>query len=58
MRSTLDRVYKEESTGTELKSKFMVYTEIPVDQLTIVLQSPDMMARCDVIALLYENERD
>lgn len=36
----------------------MVYTEVPVDQLTIFLQSPDMMARCDVIALLYENERD
>ena len=36
----------------------MVYTEIPADMLTSVLASPEKMARCDVIALLYENERD
>ena len=36
----------------------MIYTEIPADLLNNVLQNAEMMAKCDVIALLYENDLD
>ena len=36
----------------------MVYTVVPAEMLQKVLGTPELMARCDVLALFYENERD
>jgi len=38
--------------------KFIIYTEIPDDQILEVLGDPELMSKCDCIALLFENERD
>lgn len=38
--------------------KFIIYTEIPDDQILEVLGDQELMSKCDCIALLYENERD
>lgn len=38
--------------------KFIIYTEIPEEDLSEVLSDQEQISKCDVIALLYENEKD
>ena len=38
--------------------KFIIYTEIPDDQIQEVLDDQEIMSKCDAIALFYENERE
>lgn len=38
--------------------KFVIYTEIPDDQIQEVLDDQEIMSRCDAIALFYENEQE
>lgn len=38
--------------------KFIIYTEIPEDQLQEVLNDQELINKCDAIALLYENDPD
>ena len=38
--------------------KYVIYTEIPDDQIQDVLDDQEIMSKCDAIALFYENERE
>ena len=38
--------------------KYVIYTEIPEENIEEVLNNQDIMSKCDCIALFYENERD
>ena len=38
--------------------KYIIYTEIPEENIDEVLKNQDIMSKCDSIALFYENERE
>ena len=38
--------------------KYIIYTEIPEENIEEVLNNQDVMSKCDSIALFYENEKE
>ena len=38
--------------------KYIIYTEIPDENIEEVLSNQDIMSKCDSIAIFYENERE
>lgn len=46
------------SVGYEGQVKYLIFTEVPSDKVDEFVNDESKISKCDVIALLYDNDRD